>query len=223
MNLSDIRGLVKKYMDDPNEKLFTESGYNTLINESYRACFAFLNKQHSSFGRKTATGTIASGATYISMPSDFLSVYKLGLRSATGEDYSWMTFVDYEKDGDPYNDGETGEPDYACIDFQNSRFDIYPTSDGTYLYKLIYRKKLIATDEMATDAATPSLIPLDYHRWIVYETVIDALPTDDRRFAEVEKLQQKLESRIKSDFAMIQQASPNYVKGWMERDVYIDG
>lgn len=223
MTLLQIRDMVKQYLDDPSSVLFTEAQYNAHINESYRSCFAFLNKVKSTFGRKDATGTLSAGTSTLAFPTDFLSVYKFGTRDAVGDEYNWMEYVDYEKYGEPSTDDETGEPVKFTIDFLNSRFTIYPTTDQAYLYKLIYRRKLIATDEMSADGNTPSLIPLDYHRWIVYETVLDALPTDDRKFNDVKNLQEKLEQRIKTELTMMQQVSPEYLRGWNGRNIIQNG
>ena len=89
------------------------------------------------FFRKNVTGTAASGNTYLSTPTDFLSPYSLALISSSDYEYLLFKQVSFIRSYTP-NPATTGTPKYYAL-FDDTTFILAPTPNTTFTFELHYK------------------------------------------------------------------------------------
>jgi len=89
------------------------------------------------FFRKNVTGTAASGNTYLSTPTDFLSPYSLAVISSSEYEYLLFKQVSFIRSYTP-NPATTGTPKYYAL-FDDTTFILAPTPSSTLTFELHYK------------------------------------------------------------------------------------
>jgi len=224
MTLATLRGYVEEYLDQSDtDAFFYQTTIKQLLNEAYRACYSLIGRISPEYVMKEDTGTITSGATSLTLPSDFMGVYILEIRESTGDKYKRLKYYDYQRYGDKYTGDDTGYPYDFYIDKYNGNNEIkfLRATDQAYLYSLKYKTKLVTSDLLSADGDSPDLIPEDYQMWLVYYAAIKYLPKDhDQSRANIIQMLNKLltlvEVRMAQDFSSLQMTTPRYLSGWRE-------
>ena len=99
--------------------------------------------------RKNVTGTMTSGNTYLSAPSDFLTPFSLALDNS-GYEYLMFKEVNFIREAYPVS-STTGVPKYYAL-FDDDTFILGPTPNANFTVELhyVYRPTSITTSADGT-------------------------------------------------------------------------
>ena len=99
--------------------------------------------------RKNVTGTMTSGNTYLSAPSDFLTPFSLALDNS-GYEYLMFKEVNFIREAYPVS-STTGVPKYYAL-FDDDTFILGPTPNANFTVELhyVYRHTSITTSADGT-------------------------------------------------------------------------
>lgn len=132
---------------------------NAAINRVYRRV---LGLRRWDFLEAQTTATVASGASTVTLPSDFKRLDRIDIKDAAG-DPLYMEFKPYNEFRDQAHAfPETGTPQWWTE--RGGVVSIWPTADATYTLTLDYIKH---APDLTDDSHIP-LLPVEYHDVLVY-------------------------------------------------------
>lgn len=118
--------------------------------------------------RKNVTGSMSSGNTYLSMPSDFISPYSLALDNS-GYEYLIFKDVNFIREAYPVS-STTGTPKYYAV-FDDTCFIVGPTPDANYTVELHYMYK---PESITVSADGTSWLGDNAENALLYGSIIEA-------------------------------------------------
>ena len=129
---STLKTAIQDYLDN-NETTFTNNLNNFIQTTEERI---LKNVQLPVF-RKNVGGTMTSGNTYLSTPTDYLSTFSLAVKDSSNNfSYLLLKQVSFIRDYTP-QEATTGKPLYYA-QFDDNTFILAPTPNSNYSVELHY-------------------------------------------------------------------------------------
>ena len=135
MNYTELKTALQDYAQTTETSFVTN--IDTFIGQAENRIFLEIDLPDF---RKASLGKTSDGSTYLSKPSDFLSVYSLA-RVSSGNEYTYLLPKDASFIREAYPDTDTkGAPEHYAH-FDSSFFVLGPVPDGEYNIQLSYKSR----------------------------------------------------------------------------------
>lgn len=173
MNLTELKSLFAKYVNDPYFGYFTEANATTFLNNALTQAQRRLLKTHAAFYSVCTSTTLVVGQSQYSLPSDFLAMFDLWVDLETNPDSTMpLSFIPLSKRHDFTTTNGTPTHFYMLKDSVN----LVVPPDTAHPLEMIYAP--LASD-MVSGSDVPDL-PDQFHEYLVLLAAETALMIDDR-------------------------------------------
>ena len=193
MTRSELKTLMRSWLDDVNGGYFTDSQCNTWLNLAQRRVQMLLLQAGENFYEKTVeTLTVASQADYV-LPSDFFLLHRLEIIvSGSGTTESRQPIYPITINQQDFVSVGLGTPTNYYL--KKDRFTLSPTPDTANKVLRLYYSYLVA--DMASDSDEPDA-PEQYHELVALYAAEDGFIKDDRTVTNLAIKKEKYEALIK--------------------------
>jgi len=193
MTRSELKTLMRSWLDDTNGGYFTDSQCNTWLNLAQRRVQMLLLQAGENFYEKTVeTLTVASQADYV-LPSDFFILHRLEIiTSGSGTSESRQPIYPITINQQDFVSISLGTPTNYYL--KKDRFTLSPTPDTANKVLRLYYSYLVA--DMSADGDEPDA-PEQYHELVAIYAAEDGFIKDDRTMNNLMVKKEKYESLIK--------------------------
>lgn len=193
MTRSELKTLMRSWLDDTSGGYFTDSQCNTWLNLAQRRVQMVLLQAGENFYEKTVeTLTVASQADYV-LPSDFFILHRLEIvASGSGTSESRQPIYPITINQQDLVSIALGTP--ANYYLKKDRFTLSPTPDTANKVLRLYYSYLVA--DMSADGDEPD-VPEQYHELVAIYAAEDGFIKDDRTMNNLIFKKEKYEALIK--------------------------
>lgn len=213
MNLGEIRGQVREFLNEPTEGFWTDAQLNTLINIAHRKLNATISATKEDFFVVSATfQTVAAQKSY-ALPSDFRQMLRLEIFDPNDPHaivkLDEMDFPRIEDEGDwPFS--ENGRPVRYVI--RGSQMDLYPIPDQVYNLRIYYDQR---QTDLNLDTDVPAS-PVEFHDMLAIWAAILAFQKQQESTLELAALYKTREDDLIKTLVKRKAPEAYTVEGYLE-------
>lgn len=183
MNLGELRGLVREYLNEPVAVFWTDAALNDYVNVGVRKCHALIKSLSRYHFTTRVTFQTVSGTEYYNLPNNLKDLRLATTVTAEGTEVPLLQM--YMPNPFPWAPNLSITPDASAtipthFMVVGKTVRLTPISQGVHTVRLYYEARLV---DLVADSDVPTFEE-DYHdmaaKWAAIEARIkDRQPSDD--------------------------------------------
>lgn len=216
MNRSEIRSLVRIWLDEASAGFWSDAELNTLINLSNQRVNSIISALHEDYFTASSTFSTISGTKSYNLPTDFRFMRRLEHYSSTdASDIVKLEEIKFPRIESyavwPFS--ASGKPVRYVI--RGKQMDLYPVADAVYTMRIYYD---VRQDDLSTDTGTTGtpLSPVDFHDMIAVDAAIKALMKNHEPAEELRIMWAERKQELVNTLGSYKGDDPEHVEGYLE-------